>query len=88
MVAHSDSLPVGTQAAAALAASEKGETPSPFNPLGAKGCSETGAIGSTPAIVNAVVDALASFGLTHLDMPLTLARVWEAIQQARSQRRS
>lgn len=64
------------------------ETPSPVNPLGAKGCGETGTIGSTPAVVNAVIDALAPFGVTHLDMPLTPARVWAAIQQAKSQRRS
>jgi aerobic carbon-monoxide dehydrogenase large subunit len=58
------------------------ETPSPVNPLGAKGCGEAGTIGSTPAIVNAVLDALAPLGVTHLDMPLTAARVWDAIQQA------
>ncbi len=62
------------------------ETPSPVNPLGAKGCGEAGAIGSPPAVVNAVIDALMPFGVTHLDMPLTPARVWAAIQQA--QRRS
>jgi carbon-monoxide dehydrogenase large subunit len=64
------------------------ETPSPINPLGVKGCGEAGAIGSTPAIVNAVIDALAPFGVTHLDMPLTPTRVWEAIRQGQSQRRS
>ncbi len=63
------------------------ETPSPVNPLGAKGCGEAGAIGSPPAIVNAVIDALAPLGVTHLDMPLTPARVWAAIQQAQCQRR-
>ena len=46
------------------------ETPSPLNPLGAKGIGELATIGSTPPIVNAVVDALAPFGITHLDMPL------------------
>ncbi len=64
------------------------ETPSPVNPLGAKGCGETGTIGSTPAIVNAVIDALEPFGVTHLDMPLTPARVWAAIQAAKARRRS
>jgi carbon-monoxide dehydrogenase large subunit len=63
------------------------ETPSPVNPLGAKGCGEAGTIGSTPAAVNAVIDALAPFGVTHLDMPLTAARVWSAIQQAQHSRR-
>jgi len=55
------------------------ETPTPVNPLGAKGCGEAGTIGSTPAVVNAVLDALAPLGVTHLDMPLTPARVWAAI---------
>src|SRR5207249_3999492 len=58
------------------------ETPSPVNPLGVKGCGEAGTIGSTPAVVNAVIDALAPLGVTHLDMPLTAPRVWSAIQQA------
>jgi aerobic carbon-monoxide dehydrogenase large subunit len=55
------------------------ETPSPHNPLGVKGVGETGTIASTPAVVNAVVDALRSFGITHLDMPLTPERIWTAI---------
>jgi carbon-monoxide dehydrogenase large subunit len=59
------------------------ETPSPLNPLGAKGIGESGAIGSTPAVHNAVVDALAPYGVTHLDMPTTPERVWRAIQEAR-----
>ncbi len=63
------------------------ETPSPVNPLGVKGCGEAGTIGSTPAVVNAVIDALAPLGVTHLDMPLTAPRVWSAIQQARLARR-
>ena len=49
---------------------DKTETPSPVNPLGVKGVGEAGTIGSTPAIVNAVVDALAPFGVRHIDMPL------------------
>ena len=55
------------------------ETPSPHNPLGVKGVGETGTIASTPAIVNAVIDALRPFGITHLDMPLTPERIWKAI---------
>jgi carbon-monoxide dehydrogenase large subunit len=59
------------------------ETPSPRNPLGAKGIGESGTIGSTPAVQNAVVDALSQFGITHIDMPCTPERVWRAIQTAR-----
>jgi len=55
------------------------ETPSPHNPLGVKGVGETGTIASTAAIVNAVVDALRPYGITHLDMPLTPERIWNAI---------
>jgi aerobic carbon-monoxide dehydrogenase large subunit len=58
------------------------DTPSPFNPLGAKGLGEAGTIGLPPAVVNAVVDALAPLGITHLDMPLTPARVWTALRAA------
>jgi carbon-monoxide dehydrogenase large subunit len=54
-------------------------TPSPHNPLGAKGVGESGTIGSTPAVQNAVVDALAHLGVRHLDMPITPERVWRAI---------
>jgi aerobic carbon-monoxide dehydrogenase large subunit len=53
-------------------------TPSPNNPLGVKGIGEAGTIGSTPAIQNAVIDALAHLGVRHLDMPLTPERVWRA----------
>jgi carbon-monoxide dehydrogenase large subunit len=58
------------------------QTPCTHNPLGVKGCGEAGAIGSPPAVVNAVVDALQSAGkdITHIDMPLTPARVWAAMQ--------
>ena len=62
------------------------ETPSPVNVLGAKGCGESGTIGSTPAIVNAVIDALAPFGVTHLDMPLAPASIWAAVEHARRTR--
>ena len=59
------------------------ETPSPVNVLGAKGCGESGTIGATPAIVSAVIDALAPFGVTHIDMPLVPTRVWATIEDAR-----
>lgn len=52
------------------------ETPTPVNPLGIKGIGEAGTIGSTPAVVNAVVDALIPFGVTHIDMPLTPQKIW------------
>ena len=57
-------------------------TPSPNNPLGAKGIGEAGTIGSTPAIQNAVIDALSHLGVRHVDMPLTPEKVWQAIRQA------
>jgi len=56
-------------------------TPTPFNPMGAKGIGEAATIGSTPAVANAVVDALRPFGVRHLDMPLRPERVWQAIQK-------
>ena len=56
-------------------------TPSPTNPLGIKGVGEAGTIGATPAVANAVIDALESLGVTHLDLPLTPERVWRAINQ-------
>jgi carbon-monoxide dehydrogenase large subunit len=55
-------------------------TPSPHHPIGAKGIGESATVGSPAAVVNAVVDALAPFGVTHADMPLTPAAVWRAIQ--------
>jgi aerobic carbon-monoxide dehydrogenase large subunit len=58
------------------------QTDSPRNPLGAKGIGESGTIGSTPAIHNAVVDALSHLGITHIDMPCTSERVWRAVQNA------
>jgi len=58
------------------------ETPSPLNPLGAKGIGESGAIGATPAVWNAVVDAVAHLGVDHIEMPATPMRVWEAIRSA------
>ncbi|MDE0609727.1 MAG: molybdopterin-dependent oxidoreductase [Anaerolineaceae bacterium] len=56
------------------------ETPTPNNPLGVKGAGETGTIAATPAVVNAVVDALSHLDVRHIDMPLTPSRVWETIQ--------
>jgi carbon-monoxide dehydrogenase large subunit len=58
------------------------ETPTPRNPLGAKGIGESGTIGSTPAVQSAVVDAVAHLGVRHIDMPATAERVWRAIRQA------
>jgi carbon-monoxide dehydrogenase large subunit len=56
-------------------------TPSPHNPLGVKGIGEAGTIGATPAVVNAVVDALAPYGVGHLDMPITPEKVWAATRR-------
>jgi carbon-monoxide dehydrogenase large subunit len=55
-------------------------TPSPHHPIGAKGVGESATVGSPPAVVNAVMDALAPYGVRHVDMPLTPSRVWEAMQ--------
>ena len=57
-------------------------TPSPLNPLGAKGIGELGTIGATPCLVSAALDALAPLGVTHLDMPLKSERLWRAIRDA------
>jgi carbon-monoxide dehydrogenase large subunit len=59
-------------------------TPTPANPLGVKGVGETGTIASTPAVVNAVLDALEPYGVTDIDMPTSPERVWRAIQEAKS----
>jgi carbon-monoxide dehydrogenase large subunit len=58
-------------------------TPCTHNPLGTKGCGEAGAIGSPPAVINAVLDALRDLGVTDFDMPASPSRVWEAIQAAK-----
>ncbi len=58
------------------------ETPTPLNPLGAKGIGEAATIGSTPTIANAVIDALEPFGVTHLDIPMTPEKVWKAIEES------
>lgn len=60
------------------------ETPSTVNPLGARGVGEAGTVGAPPAVVNAVMDALAPFGINHLDMPLTPNKLWRAMQQGKS----
>src|SRR5205814_9106694 len=56
------------------------ETPTPLNELGAKGIGESGTIGSTPAVQNAVIDAVAHLGVRHIDMPTTPERVWRAVR--------
>ena len=58
---------------------DKMHTPSPRNPLGAKGLGEAGCIAIPPALVNAAVDALAPFGVTHVDMPLTAEKLWSVL---------
>jgi len=58
------------------------QTPTSYNPLGAKGIGEAGTIGSTPAVQNAIIDALAHLGVRHIDMPATPQRVWEALRAA------
>jgi len=75
-VPHADTLP--------KIRSQFQQTPSPTNPLGVKGIGESGAIGAPPTIVHAVLDALAPFGIAHLDMPLTPQKVWSAIRDAHS----
>jgi carbon-monoxide dehydrogenase large subunit len=63
---------------------DRTETPSPVNSLGVKGVGEAGTIAASPAVVNAVIDALRPLGITFLNMPLTPMRVWQAIQEAKS----
>ncbi|HEV2108614.1 MAG TPA: xanthine dehydrogenase family protein molybdopterin-binding subunit, partial [Thermomicrobiales bacterium] len=59
------------------------ETPTPINPLGSKGIGEAATIGSTPALANAVIDALEPFGITHLNIPFTPEKVWRAIRDSK-----
>jgi carbon-monoxide dehydrogenase large subunit len=61
-------------------------TPTPYNPLGAKGIGEAGTIGSTPAVQSAVVDAVSHLGVRHIDMPTSPQRVWRALQAAKETR--
>jgi len=56
------------------------ETPSPYNPLGAKGVGEAGCVGAPPAIVNAVLDALSPLGIKAIDMPLRPEKIWKLLQ--------
>jgi carbon-monoxide dehydrogenase large subunit len=58
-------------------------TPTPNNPLGAKGVGEAGCVGAPQAVVNAVMDALAPFGIKSLDMPLRPEKIWQAIREAK-----
>ena len=58
------------------------ETPTPLNPLGAKGIGESGTVGAGPAILNAICDAVAHLGIDHIDMPATPQRIWRALSQA------
>jgi carbon-monoxide dehydrogenase large subunit len=60
------------------------ETPTPLNPLGAKGIGEAATIGATPAVQNAVIDALSHLGVRHIDLPCTPERVWRTIRDARA----
>jgi carbon-monoxide dehydrogenase large subunit len=60
------------------------QTPTPLNPLGAKGVGESGTMGATPAVQSAVVDALAPYGVRHVDMPVNGENVWRAIQEAKA----
>jgi carbon-monoxide dehydrogenase large subunit len=60
------------------------ETPTSYNPMGAKGIGEAGSIGATPAVQNAVIDAVSHLGVTHIDMPTSPQRVWRAINAART----
>jgi carbon-monoxide dehydrogenase large subunit len=57
--------------------------PTKTNPIGAKGCGEAGTSGGLPAVANAVIDALSDYGIRHLEMPMTPARIWQAIQDAK-----
>ena len=66
---------------------DRTETPATTNPLGTKGAGESGTIGATPAVVNAVVDALRPYGVTDVRMPCTPERVWRAIHGDRNGRR-
>jgi carbon-monoxide dehydrogenase large subunit len=63
---------------------ESHPVPTKLNPLGAKGAGEAGTVGALPAVINAVMDALAPLGVRQLDMPASSDRVWQAIQSARA----
>jgi carbon-monoxide dehydrogenase large subunit len=59
--------------------------PTKLNPIGAKGCGEAGTSGGLPAVANAVIDALSEYGIRHLEMPMTPARIWQAIEETKTQ---
>ena len=59
---------------------DRTETPSPTNPLGVKGAGETGTIAASPAVMNAVIDALSPFGVKHMNMPAKPEKVWRAMR--------
>jgi carbon-monoxide dehydrogenase large subunit len=59
-------------------------TPCKINPLGAKGVGELGTVGGTPTVVNAIVDALRPMGISHIEMPVTSERVWQALRSAKA----
>ena len=64
---------------------ESNPCPTKLNPLGAKGAGEAGTVGALPAVVNAVLDALAPLGVAQLDMPATSQRIWQAMRNPRAQ---
>jgi carbon-monoxide dehydrogenase large subunit len=64
---------------------ERTETPSSTNEMGVKGVGEAGTIGAPPAVINSIVDALSPYGITHIDMPASPWKVWQAIQDAQGQ---
>ena len=74
----------GFPSAAELPSYERVEmvTPTPNNPIGVKGIGESGTVGSTPAVLNAVIDALAPYGVRHVDMPCNGENVWKALRKA------
>jgi carbon-monoxide dehydrogenase large subunit len=65
---------------------ENHPVPASTNPLGTKGCGEAGCAGALTSVMNAVADALANFGVTHIDMPASAPRVWAAIREAEAKR--
>ena len=67
---------------------DRTETPATTNPLGVRGVEEAGTIASTPAVVNAVLDAVRHFGVTDIQMPCSPQRVWRAVQSAREAAKS
>ena len=64
---------------------ESHPVPATSNPLGVKGCGEAGCAGALTSVMNAIADAVSELGIAHIDMPATPERVWQAIQQAKTQ---